>query len=146
MTTLHNLAAVPFFAVALLGCQRTPEDNGPREADPIVEAERLIYQKKVARLAVMTLSEAAMTYFLENGVDWPRSLQVLAQRQPNGGKRLVTVDTLIDPWGKPYQYDHEGKRNGGDVADIWTVAPDGEEIGNWQRPERERRQAGKNPK
>jgi hypothetical protein len=64
----------------------------------------------------------------------------------DGGKPLVTVDTLIDPWGKPYKYDPEGKRNGGDVGDTWTVAPDGEAIGNWQRPERERRQAGKNPK
>jgi general secretion pathway protein G len=36
----------------------------------------------------------------------------------------------VDPWGHPYQYLMPGRRNA-DGFDIWTVSPDGEEIGNW---------------
>lgn len=37
----------------------------------------------------------------------------------------------LDPWGKPYLYDANGKRNGGKRPDIWAVTPDKKLIGNW---------------
>jgi hypothetical protein len=39
---------------------------------------------------------------------------------------------LADPWGKPYQYDPTGKRNGGNKPDVWSDGPDGKPIGNWR--------------
>lgn len=47
---------------------------------------------------------------------------------------IVWVDDssrLLDPFGKPYQYDKNGPRNKGLHPDIWHVAPDGTMIGNW---------------
>jgi general secretion pathway protein G len=35
-----------------------------------------------------------------------------------------------DPWEKPYTYNQPGQHNP-DSFDVSTVAPDGEEIGNW---------------
>ena len=47
---------------------------------------------------------------------------------------LVAVNLWADdPWKKPYQYDPSGPRNNGRRPDIWTVAPDGLEIGNWPK-------------
>jgi general secretion pathway protein G len=39
-------------------------------------------------------------------------------------------DVPPDPWGNAYQYSCPGAHNP-DSFDVWTVAPDGEEIGNW---------------
>ena len=36
----------------------------------------------------------------------------------------------LDPWGHPYQYACPGNHNPTEF-DVWTVAPDGHEIGNW---------------
>ncbi len=36
----------------------------------------------------------------------------------------------IDPWGNPYQYRFPGQHNTGKY-DLWTEAPDGTVIGNW---------------
>ena len=40
-------------------------------------------------------------------------------------------ETLLDPWGNPYQYDAKGKKNGGKRPDVWAVTPDRRQIGNW---------------
>ncbi len=39
-------------------------------------------------------------------------------------------DLPPDPWDNPYQYVSPGMHNP-DSFDIWTVTPDGMEIGNW---------------
>ncbi len=39
-------------------------------------------------------------------------------------------DLPMDPWGKPYQYCFPGNHNPKSF-DVWTVSPDGLEIGNW---------------
>lgn len=40
----------------------------------------------------------------------------------------------LDPWGHPYQYSRPGNHNP-DGFDLWTVSPDGREIGNWESTE-----------
>ncbi len=56
---------------------------------------------------------------------------------PSNLKTLVDVkilrpESLVDPWGKEFQYDITGKRTGSKtVPDIWTETPDKKEIGNW---------------
>jgi general secretion pathway protein G len=89
-------------------------------------------KEKVAKANIMSLTTATGTYYLNNG-QMPPSLADLTAPQPNGGRRLVPPEAILDPWGKPYQYDPSGPRNGGDQADIWTVSPEGHEIGNWTK-------------
>lgn len=76
------------------------------------------------------LTNAAQGYKLSNG-NYPDSLAALTQPQPNGGPPLLEPDAVVDPWTKPYQYDPNGPRNGGNKPDIWTQSPKGEIIGNW---------------
>ena len=39
-------------------------------------------------------------------------------------------EALLDPWGRQFQYACPGNHNP-DLYDLWTVAPDGQEVGNW---------------
>jgi general secretion pathway protein G len=39
-------------------------------------------------------------------------------------------DIPADPWGQQYRYAYPGQHNPNSF-DVWTVSPDGQEIGNW---------------
>jgi general secretion pathway protein G len=89
-------------------------------------------KEKVAKLTIANLTEAAKTYKLNNG-EFPASLDALAQTQPNGNPKLVSPDSLKDPWGRPFQYDPSGPKNEGMQPDISTLSPEtaGKVIANW---------------
>jgi general secretion pathway protein G len=42
-------------------------------------------------------------------------------------------DIPLDPWGRQYQYTHDGPHNGSYKPDVWTVDPQNNnlQIGNW---------------
>jgi hypothetical protein len=80
----------------------------------------------VARIEIRTLTVAAETYKLKRG-NYPEKLADL-----KAAGYVEPKATLTDPWGKRYQYDPKGKRNGGNKPDVWTEDPDKNEIGNWQ--------------
>lgn len=83
----------------------------------------------VARVQAKLLSDACDAYKVREGI-YPESLEVLVQ----GGK--VAQEALIDPWGRPYQYNPTGPKNKGLRADVWSQGPDPKDpkgiIGNWQ--------------
>src|SRR5262245_10925474 len=92
----------------------------------VVGLSRADTKTDVARLEILSLTKAAETYKIKRG-NYPEKLADL--------KAVGYVEpkaTLLDPWGKRYQYDPAGKRNGGKKPDIWTEDPDKNEIGNWQ--------------
>jgi len=76
------------------------------------------------------LTKACQNYEL-NYSQRPGNLSVLLQKGERGGPYLESRDFLIDPWGREYQYNAQGPRNETLKPDIWTVDPDGREIGNW---------------
>jgi general secretion pathway protein G len=84
-----------------------------------------------AKIKVKQLTQHADAWRLGNGDQYPPSLEALVQDQPNGGRPFALPEELMDPWGKPYQYDPSGGRNGGMKPDIFTVTPRGVTIGNW---------------
>ena len=46
--------------------------------------------------------------------------------------KMLSSKSLVDPWGKEFQYDITGKKTGNkEVPDIWTETPDKKVIGNW---------------
>ncbi len=46
--------------------------------------------------------------------------------------KLLSPKSIIDPWGKEFQYDISGKKTKNkEVPDIWTETPDKQIIGNW---------------
>jgi hypothetical protein len=83
-----------------------------------------------AKVQVLNLDRAVKTHFVFHGT-FPEKLEDLAGKQPNGGKPFLKAEALTDPWGKKYQYDPAGPKNGGKIPDVWTVTPDKQTIGNW---------------
>ena len=83
-----------------------------------------------AKAQMKVIERACQTYKLKYG-DWPESLEVLAQMQPDGQPPFMEAEKILDPWGQPYQYDPSGDNNRGLNPDIWFIDPDGNMIGNW---------------
>ena len=90
-------------------------------------------QKDAAKAQVKgALTQACQAYAIKHGNTFPDSLQqLLSKDEQGGGPYLESTDALLDPWGKQYQYDRSGTHNRGMKPDIWTVAPDGTQVGNW---------------
>src|SRR5262249_14735029 len=76
-----------------------------------------------ARADLNTLTLAVRTYKLKSGAN-PQSLNDVLQYIAGGDPW-----NLVDPWGRRYDYDPNGPRNGGKWPDIWTVSPSGELLG-----------------
>ena len=69
-------------------------------------------------------------YFIKTS-SYPESLNDLMELPGDGQSPFISEpSTLVDPWGKQYQYRYPGKENP-DSFDLWTVTPDGRTIGNW---------------
>ena len=83
-----------------------------------------------AKAECNALSGQVEIFKLNNG-EYPASIEQLTQPQPNGHSALIPPDKALDPWGKPYQIDPTGQHNGGAKADVFTVAPNGQPIGNF---------------
>ena len=79
-----------------------------------------------------TIAKAAQAYQVENG-DFPASLVVLTQPQPNGKRPLLEPRFIIDPWGHEYSYAAQGQHGAMyGKPDVYTTDPSGRVIGNWQ--------------
>jgi general secretion pathway protein G len=87
-------------------------------------------KRSVAKTQTTTLTHAVENYYIDHSSTYPPALASLLQQDEGGGPYLKTPDALVDPWGRPYQYDPNGSRNGGRQPDIWAEAPGGE-VGNW---------------
>lgn len=102
---------------------RVLKDNAfiRRQRDDILE---------VVRSTLDALDKTVQVYTESDGKP-PRSLR-LAVVAPYS---TINEDSLKDPWGKPYQYDRDGKNNNGRKPDIWTIDPaDGKTVyGNWNK-------------
>lgn len=106
---------LPFCLILAVGCGES-EDR---------KAARLRDEKNRARGEVEALSNAAKQFFAEHG-RWPGSIDDLPRDLPR-----------IDPWGKLYRMSQGPGQAllelGEECPDVWTVHPNGEDIGNWIR-------------
>ncbi len=114
----------------VLGCGQNADQKNPPAADP-GNAALLKQQITVARERLRALTQASQAYFIEHGV-WPATLEALAEAK-EGKRPFIERSALMDPWGRPYlsSLPEIGTRNNDMLPDIWCVAPDGIEIGNW---------------
>jgi general secretion pathway protein G len=87
----------------------------------------------LARAGSKTLETGAIMYRQKFGEN-PKKLDNLVS--PPDGSPFVEPSAILDPWGRPYQYDPAGPRNEGKRPDIWTTGSDGKQIGNWPQPRR----------
>jgi general secretion pathway protein G len=74
---------------------------------------------------------AVTTYYIQSG-NYPNSLDDLLTTVAGTTSPVVDkASGLLDPWKKKYQYKAPpGDKNPGSF-DLWTTAPDGSMIGNW---------------
>ena len=87
-------------------------------------------QVKAAQQWVNSTGEAYVTSYLTLVGEYPSSLSDL-QNPPDGIPPFVNrASDLNDPWKKPYQYQYPGTNNPSSF-DLFTSAPDGKIIGNW---------------
>jgi len=86
-------------------------------------------QKGVAKTTATQISSAAQQFKLQFQ-RLPENIEELFQ-PPDGHTPFIEQKALQDPWGNPFRYDASGPRNGGMKPDVWAVAPDGSECGNW---------------
>jgi general secretion pathway protein G len=84
-----------------------------------------------ARIKVKMIGDMVQQYRLQNGDQYPPSLEALTQPGPLGSQPYSDMQGLMDPWGKPFQYDPAGQHNNGLKPDVWTTTPNGGTIGNW---------------
>jgi hypothetical protein len=90
---MDRLAALPPAVEALRGVPLV---------DSVALREKALSDR--ARIEVKTLTTAVETYYIKDGV-YPTSLQILTQKQPDGGAAFLSAKALIDPWGRPYVYE-----------------------------------------
>jgi general secretion pathway protein G len=88
-----------------------------------------------AKAQIGMLETAIQTYELDLGTPPAtlEALRVMPSDLPNPAKwngPYLAKDVPLDPWDNYYQYAAPGTRNP-DSFDIWTISPEGREIGNW---------------
>jgi hypothetical protein len=133
MRTRFRLALAAVAALALLssglGCSGS---SGSGTADKEDEAAKAKDAKVQAALeGAVNVGKALQKYHVDHDSTWPASLDLLTVRGSEGGPYL-DPEGLIDPWGKPYQFDPSGPKNKGKRPDVFTTGPGGERIGNWE--------------
>jgi general secretion pathway protein G len=85
-----------------------------------------------ASAELKTLTTAVVSYKLKYG-EFPDKLEQLV-KPPDGAPFLKSKDALLDPWGRPYEYDANGPKHKGFLIDIWSLGSrlkKGPIIGNW---------------
>ena len=104
------------------------------EAYRVLKDNALLRQHREMSLKIVQQMIAAhdrnVRLYVESAGSPPKSLRLAVESVYS----TLLKESLLDPWGRPYQYDRDGKNNGGAKPDIWIVDPfDGKTlIGNWK--------------
>jgi hypothetical protein len=79
------------------------------------------------RIRLQVLDQSVQSYLGgENGNKLPANFKALLDA------KLLSPKSIVDPWGKEFQYDISGKKTKNkEVPDIWTETPEKKIIGNW---------------
>jgi hypothetical protein len=126
--------AMKAFGTEVKRVEKLPEVKAllVKELTLFKKAEKLIQEleetKAVAAKVQIKLIDSAIQLYQLNTDQVPKSLKALTE----GDKPALKPEALIDPWGKPYQYDPAGPKNKGKKPDVWTVTPGKKVIGNWE--------------
>jgi general secretion pathway protein G len=91
------------------------------------------------KIRAKEISSACEMYYVDTGA-YPAGLQVLLMRDPvtMKGPWLKNAEDILSPInGQPFQYDQSGTigmQNGNttQIPDVYTLTPDGQQIGNWK--------------
>ncbi len=82
------------------------------------EPSQLEQEQSRVRIDLRLIESALAAYTFDHGVTAPTSAEGLTVLIKQG----YLSKTLLDPWGKPYQYKNPGQYG---VTDYWSQGPDG---------------------
>jgi general secretion pathway protein G len=101
-------------------------------AAPIVIGRLHDAQNSRALLDCKAWTTAADSFNVKYG-NYPASLEALCQPGADGSLPFMETKNLVDPWGRPYQYQYPGQHNAlTGRPDIWSLGKTGsQQIGNW---------------
>ena len=90
---------------------------------------------RAVKVQVAVLEQAIETYQVVVG-SYPAKLDALRTRPADvpadrWDGPYLNNDVPLDPWGNAYHYALPGVHNR-DSFDVWSVGPDGKQIGNWK--------------
>jgi general secretion pathway protein G len=85
-------------------------------------------RESLAKLQITHLQEAVQAYNVDNGSP-PESLQVLTVSEA-GKHAYIEQKDMLDPWGKPYNYE-PGNLSPTGHPRLSTTSPSGTPIANW---------------
>jgi hypothetical protein len=99
---------------------------------PFAELDTLNFQQAIFGITVIWF---VLDEFHAQYGKYPSELAELS-RSIDGSPAFLDSSKLIDPWGRPYQYDQNGVRNQGLSPDVWSLGPPHNRsrtatIGNW---------------
>ena len=95
--------------------------------------DRQAAQKKGSAAAqIRILAISCDAYKLKHN-KYPETLQTLLTKYEFGIIYINDPTLLIDPWGRPIQYDPSGPNNQGLKPEIWFLDEKRKEIGNWPK-------------
>jgi hypothetical protein len=79
--------------------------------------------------------EAALHSYYAKHQTWPEKLDMLTVPELDVGAALLQKGDLIDPWGRPYQYDPNQLNPRTGTPRVWSDGPDpgnpDKKIANW---------------
>jgi general secretion pathway protein G len=89
-------------------------------------------KEDAAHLKAKEVEKAATTFYMRYD-RWPAVEELIAPVQTANGTDSAILDAegVRDPWGGTFVLDPSGQRNGGGRPDVYTTAPSGKTIGNW---------------
>jgi len=91
-------------------------------------------KQALARRGIMTLSDAVDAYKRTSG-DYPPDLETLTKPSMDGKPAPLDRSQLLDPWGRPYNYEPANRHPVHGTPHVYTLGPDpsnpGDVIDNW---------------
>jgi general secretion pathway protein G len=95
-----------------------------------------------ARLQADVIGKAVQAYAIHHSGPPAQLSDLLTKDADGNGPYIERQDALLDPWGRPYQYDPNGANNARvgavvTIPDVFCVPPSGGmPVGNWKEPKR----------
>jgi hypothetical protein len=87
-----------------------------------------------AKVDLNNIGKAVLAYKTSTG-QWPENLESLTEKEPDGGNIYLSTNTLVDPWGRRYQYDAKEHHPDTGQPLIWSEGPNpgsaASKIANW---------------
>jgi hypothetical protein len=115
--------------VVLAGCGKDGREEKAKDGKPAAVRDDPA-ELDEAKIRAVNLAMGLMAYYGDHE-KFPGRLAELSGKSDRGGP-YVSEEAMVDPWGKPYQFDPEGKRNNGSKPDVFTTSPGGKVVGNWR--------------